>query len=134
MGYRITGSTQTVEVQGGTKLVTIKEYHVVSEPSETYFQFRRPKTVPQNTVKSVAKQLSDRIEAVIAKPVVTDVVYSQDTTQGGRLQDRMTTYYYDAASDISGDVESSLAEFGPTFTMAQINKELDAAKGYLGGD
>lgn len=132
MAYRILGSSQTSEVQGGTKIVRVKEYQVESLPSETYFQFRRPVTTDQATVRSVAKQLSDRIEAVHKLPTVTDIVYSQDTTQGGRLQDRMITYYATPDGAISGDVESSLAQFGPNFTKAQIDAEIAAGGDYLG--
>ena len=132
MPARITGSTQTVEVQGGNKLVTVKEYHVLSLPSETYFQFRRPKTTAAATIRSVANQFSGRIEAVLANALVTDVVYSQDTTQGGRLQDRMTTYYRSPDGAIEGDVEQPLAEFGPNVTIAEVVNELNAAGAFLG--
>lgn len=134
---RITGSTETVEVQG-SKVIKIREYHCVAVSDlgggvtvETYFQFRRPKTVAQSTVKSVAQQFANRIEAVLELPHVTDVVYSQDTSQGGRLQDRMTTFYTSSDGAIEGDVESDLAHFGPNYTGAQVNDELAVAGGYL---
>lgn len=136
-GFRITGSTETVQVQG-SKVVKVKEYHCLAESSlpdggvaETYFQFRRPKAIPQSTIRSVAQQFADRIEAVLNLPAVTDVVYSQDTSQGGRLQDRMTTYYATADGAIQGDVESDLAHFGPNYTGAQIADELAIAGGFL---
>lgn len=132
MAFRIIGSTMTEEVQGGTKLVKVKEYQVLALPSETYFQFRRPASVAAATIKSVAGQFADRIEAVLGNPLVTDVVYSQDTTQGGRLQDRMTTYYRTADGAIQGDVESSLAQFGPNFTGGQIAAEVAAGGDFLG--
>jgi hypothetical protein len=101
-------------------------------PSETYFQFRRKKGHwDLTTIKSVAKQLSDRVEAVLNLPFVTDVSYSQDTSDGGRLRDVMTTWYRQTTPDgmISGSVEGTLAEFGPNFTKAQILDEIA-----LGGD
>ena len=138
-GFRILGSTRTVEVQGGTKLVKVKEYHCTAvstlpdgSSDETYFQFRRPATVVQATVRSVAQQFADRIEGVLNLPNVSDVIYSQDTSQGGRLQDRMTTYYATADGAITGDVESSLANFGPGYTGAQIADEISAAAAFLG--
>jgi hypothetical protein len=134
---RITGNTETVEVQG-SKVVKVREYHcvaVVDVPggatSEVYFQFRRPKAIPASTVHSVAQQFADRIEGVLNLANVTDVVYSQDTSQGGRLQDRMTTYYASADGSIEGDVESDLAHFGPGYTGSQVAAELGVAGGYL---
>lgn len=136
-GFRIVGSTQTIEVQG-TKIVPIKEYHAYAvstlpdgQTEETYFQFRRPKSVSAGTVHSVAQQLADRIEAVLSSAHVTDVVYSQDTTRGGTLQDRMTTYYASSDGSIEGDVDSDLAHFGPNFTGQQIAAELGIAGGFL---
>ena len=125
MPFRIEGYTQTQEVRGGNKLVKVREYHVVSLPSETYFQFRRdqPRWATAN-IRSVADQLSDRIEAVLGLPNVVDVVYSQDTTAGGSLQDRMTTYYQTPDGAISGSVEQPLAEFGPNVTAALVNAEI----------
>jgi hypothetical protein len=136
-GFRITGSTETVQVQG-SKVVKVKEYHCVAVSTlpggavdETYFQFRRPKAIPQSTIRSVAQQFADRIEGVLNLPNVTDVVYSQDTSQGGRLQDRMTTFYSTADGSIQGDVESDLAHFGPNYTGGQVADELAVAGGFL---
>lgn len=136
-GVRITGSTETVQVSG-SKVQKVKEYHCVAvvglpdgASDEVYFQFRRPKAIPASTIQSVAQQFADRIEAVRNLANVTDVVYSQDTSQGGRLQDRMTTYYSSADGSIQGDVESDLAHFGPSYTGAQVADELAAAGGFL---
>lgn len=130
MAYQVQGHTDTVEVQGGTRVVKVREFHVVSLPSETYFQFRRAQGTPGFTNPGPsAKALSDRIEAVLALPEVTDVVYSQNVTPGGKLQDWMTTYYQAAAGAIQGSVESDLAHFGPNFTGAQVADEIAA-----GGD
>lgn len=124
------GYSQTQEVQGGNKLVKVREYRRFSLPSETYYQFRRPQGKwDKATIDSVSQQFADRIEGVIAISEVTDVVYSQDTTPGGRLKDMMTTYYQTADARIEGSVESSLAEFGPGFTGAQVAAEIAA-----GGD
>lgn len=133
MAFQIQGFTQTQEVKGGTKLVKVREYHVLSLPSETYFQFRRPqpKWAAAN-IKSIAKQLSDRIEAVLGLDDVVDVVYSQDTTAGGSLQDRMTTYYETPDGAISGSVDQPLASFGPGNTGALISAEIAAGGDSLG--
>lgn len=127
----IQGFTQTSEVRGGNKVVPVREYHVLSNPSETYFQFRRDKAHYQ-FAKDVAGQLSDRIEAVIKDPRVVDVVYSQNTTAGGKLVDWMTTYYSNADGTITGFVESDLAHFGPKFTLGQIADEIAAGGDQLG--
>jgi hypothetical protein len=132
MAYTIQGYTQTSEVQGGTKIVKIREYHVYSLPSNTYFQFRRPLTTTAANIKSVAQQLSDRIEAVLALPDVIDVAYSQDVTASGQLVDMMTTYYATPDGMISGSVQSDLAHFGPNYTGNQVQAEIAAGGDYLG--
>lgn len=132
MAAQIQGFTATTEVQGGTKLVKVHEYHVLSLPSETYFQFRRPATTAAATIKSVAKQLSDRIEAVLKLGDVTDVVYSQDVTPGGQLQDRMTTYYETPDGAISGSVEQKLADFGPNVTGGLVAAEIARGGDFVG--
>jgi hypothetical protein len=131
MGYRIEGYTSTTEVQGGTKLVKVRQWHVYALPSETYFQFRRPATTAKDVVHSVADQLATRIEAVLAIPAVTDVVYAQDVTPGGQLVDTMTTYYEAHGGNILGSVESNLAHFGPTFTGKQVAAEIAAGGDFL---
>lgn len=127
----IQGYTQTSEVRGGNKVVPVREYHVISNPSETYFQFRRDKA-HYSGAKSSAAQFSQRIEAVLADPRVTDVVYSQNTTPGGKLVDWMTTYYSTPDGEISGFVESDLAHFGPKTTLPQIAEEIAAGGDQLG--
>jgi hypothetical protein len=125
MGYRIDGWTQTEEVQGGNRIVPVREYHVYSLPSETYFQFRRGKKgAAWIDPKASAAQFSERIEKVLGIPTVTDVVYSQNISAGGRLLDWMTTYYATADGAVSGSVESDLAHFGPTFTGKQVAAEI----------
>ncbi len=132
MGFQITGHTETTEVQGGTKVVKVREYHVYATPSGTYFQFRRPATIGAATIKSVASQFADRIEGVLSHPDVTDVVYSQDVTPGGQLKDIMTTYYSADGGNVQGSVESDLAHFGPGFTGGQVDAEIAAGGDYLG--
>lgn len=130
MGYRVEGYDIVNEYKGGNRVEQVREFHVYALPSETYFQFRRGKRggkwIPPGPS---AKQLSDRIEAVLGLPDVVDVIYSQDVTPGGKLQDRMTTYYRTPDGLVSGDYESSLAEFGPNFTGGKIAAEIAA-----GGD
>lgn len=133
MAYKVLGYADTTEYQGGNRVVKVREWHVNSLPSETYFQFRRAIGTPgYKDPKPSAKALSDRIEAVHDLPDVTDILYSQDVTQAGRLQDRMTTFYRAADGAITGSVESSLAEFGPNFTGAQIAAEIAAGGDQLG--
>lgn len=129
--FQIQSFTNTSEVRGGNKVVPVREYHVLSLPSETYFQFRRDKAHYQYA-KTVAQQLADRIEAVLNNSLVTDVVYSQDTTAGGKLQDTMTTYYSNADGSITGSVEQDLAHFGPNVTIGLIKAEIAAGGDQLG--
>jgi hypothetical protein len=133
MGYRIEGFDGITEYRGGNRVEPVREYHVVSLPSETYFQFRRGKRGGSwIDPKATAKALSDRIEAVHGIATVADILYSQDVTAGGKLQDRMTTFYRTADGSISGSVESSLAEFGPGFTGNQIAAEIASGGDVIG--
>lgn len=133
MAFEIIGRTQGSEVQGGNKVVTVFTFEVISYPSGTYFQFRRPKAKasPANA-KNVAGQFSNRIEAVIAGANVADVQYFQDTTQGGLLQDMMRTYYSADDGTIQGSVEQKLADFGPGKTLALVNAEVASGGDFLG--
>ena len=132
MAFTIIGIVRTKEVRG-TKLVDVKEYQVMSLPSETYFEFRRDPSQPGfKDPKPAAQQLSDRIEAVLALPNVVDVVWSQNTTAAGALVDWMTTFYATADGAISGSVESALKFFGPNFTRNQVNAEIAAGGDNLG--
>lgn len=133
MPFQIIGRVQTQEVRGGNRLVKVREFQVVSLPSDTYFQFRRDATQPcYQAPRPCADQFSDRIEAVHADPRVTDVVYSQDTSSGGRLVDMMTTYYASSDGAISGSVEQRLADFGPGTTLALVAAEMAAGGDQLG--
>lgn len=125
MGYRVEGWDVVNEYQGGNRVVKVREFHVYSTPSETYFQFRRGKRGAAWIAPGPsAAQFSDRIEAVMDHPLVSDVQYSQDVTPAGKLIDWMTTFYRTEDGRISGSVESDLAHFGPTFTIGQINAEV----------
>jgi hypothetical protein len=131
--FQILGRVQTQEVRGGNKLVKVREFQVMSLPSETYFQFRRDATQPCYAApKPCAAQFADRIEAVMGDDRVTDVVYSQDTSAGGRLQDMMTTYYSTPDGAVSGSVEQRLANFGPSATLALVAQEIAAGGDQLG--
>jgi hypothetical protein len=131
--YEIVSRVQTREVRG-TKLVKVREFGVVSLPSETYFQFRRDASQPcYSSPGSCAQQFADRIEAVLADPRVTDVVYSQDTLPGGRLIDLMTTYFASPDGAVEGSVEQRLAEFGPNRTLALVAAELGEGSSQLAG-
>lgn len=133
MAFIITGRVQTQEVRGGNRLVKVREFQCVALPSETYFQFRRDATQPCYAApRPCAQQFSDRIEAVMALANVVDVVYSQDTTPGGRLVDIMTTYYASEDGAVQGSVEQTLAEFGPNTTGALVASEMAAGGDQLG--
>lgn len=132
MGFRIVGAVNTNEVRG-TKLVKVREFQVMSLPSETYFEFRRTPDQPGFAdPKPAAKQLSDRIEAVLGLDNVTDVVWSQEPRPGGALLDWMTTFYRTPDGTVSGSVESDLAHFGPSFTGKQVAAEIAAGGDLLG--
>lgn len=131
MAYQITGRVQTRDVRG-TKLMRVREFTVLSLPSETMFEFRRDASQPcYATPGPCAQQFSDRIEAVIDHPLVTDVVYSQDTTAGGRLIGIMTTYYATPDGRIEGSVEQRLENFGPGTTIPLVEAEVGEASGQV---
>lgn len=133
MAFEILGRVETREVKG-TKLLKVREFQVVSLPSETYFQFRRDATQPCYAAPGpCASQFSGRIEAVAGDPRVVDVVYSQDTTAGGRLVDMMTTYYRSENGAVEGSVEQRLANFGPTTTIGLVDAALGEGEAQLGG-
>jgi len=133
-GFQILGRVQTQEVRGGNKLVKVREFQVIALPSETYFQFRRDPSQPCYLApKPCAQQFADRIEAVMEDANVTDVVYSQDTTAGGRLVDTMTTFYETPDGAISGSIEpQTLAAFGPGTTLPLVAAEIAAGGDQLG--
>lgn len=132
MAGQIIGRTQTREVRG-TKLVRVREFQCISNPSETYFQFRRDQGQPcYGAPKPCADNISSRIEGVLANENVVDVVYSQDTTAGGRLIDVMTTYYETPDGAISGSVEQPLAEFSVNRTIPLVDAEIAAGGDQIG--
>lgn len=129
-GYKVLGWDVVDEYQGGNRVVKVREFRVLSLPSETFFQFRRGKSGANWIAPGAsAQQFADRIEAVLNLADVDDVQYSQRVTKAGKLQDWMTTFYSTPDDEISGSVESTLAQFGPNFTGAQIAAEISA-----GGD
>lgn len=133
MAYDLQRVVRTREMRGN-RLVRVNEFQVVALPSETYFEFRRAQGEPCfSNPASCAKNIADRIEAVLALPEVTDVTWSQDTAPGGRLLDIMTTYYVSEDGRAEGAVEQRLAHFGPNNTAAAIAAELGAAVQELAG-
>lgn len=138
MPYEIIGRMQTREVRG-TRLMKVREFTVLSLPSETMFEFRRDASQAcYASPGSCAAQFSARIEAVIAHPLITDVVYSQDTTAGGRLIGIMTTYYATPDGRVEGSVEQRLENFGPGTTIPLVEAEVgdassQVASGPVGG-
>lgn len=130
--YEIIGVTQTEEVKG-SKVMKVKEFHVVANPSETYFEFRRNISQPGYTnPKPAAQQFADRIEAVLGLANVVDVDYFQDTTAAGQLRDMMRTFYATPDGKIQGSVEQWLGDFGPGKTAALVNAEIAAGGDNLG--
>jgi hypothetical protein len=122
VGYM--GTVNTRELRG-SKMVRVREFQYLALPSETYFQFRRDQGQPCFTSpKPCAENISARIEAVLANPLVLDVVYSQDTTPGGRLLDIMTVYYQSFDGLIEGAVEIRLVHFNLANTLAAIEAEI----------
>ena len=127
MAFDIIGRVQTREVRG-TKLMKVREFTVLSLPSETMFEFRRDASQPcYANPAPCAAQFSERIESVIDDPLITDVVYSQDTTAGGKLIGIMTTYYATPDGRIEGSVEQRLENFGPGTTIPLVQAEVGGA-------
>lgn len=127
MGYRIEGYTTTTEVQGGTNIVKVREYHVYATPSETYFQFRDPVNITGIVVQERAAVIAAIIADLLAESEVTDVVYSQDVTPGGQLLDVMTTYWQTDGGAKSGFVETPYADFHPDTVNALIAADIASA-------
>ncbi len=133
MPFQKQGFTQTREVRGGNKLVKVREWRGLSLPSETYFQFRRDQTQPcYASPDPCFENIAFRIEGVLANALVSDVVYSQDTSAGGRLVDMMTTYWQSEDGAVEGSIEQPLKEFSISLTIPLVEAEASAASGLVG--
>ena len=89
----------------------VRQWQAYSEPSETYFEIRARQTTSQGQVQAIADDFSETIEALLAAPDYTDVVWSQDVTPGGQLVSIYTVYYYVPEANKSGFVEVPAGQF-----------------------
>lgn len=138
--YKILGSSNGTELQGGNTVVPVQDFAVQTKPSGIYFEFRRPVSQLQKLdaagraelINSVAEQLAARIEEVMAEPAVTFMTYSQPTNAAGNLLDVMTVYVQSDSGDSQGTVTIPLANIGPgDYTTSRVKAEvaaLDAAE------
>lgn len=129
---RIIGREQISELRGANKLVPVIQYTVETVPSAIQFQFRRPKGTALSTVSSVAEQLADRFEAVLAGQRVTDLDYFQDTTPGGQLRDMVRVFWRTLDGRAEGHFDEWMPELGPNHTFRRVDEEVAEADEELG--
>ena len=124
-GYTIQGFTETYQLVGGNKVIRVREFHVVTHPSDIYFQFRRPKAKwAAENIANVASQLAARIEAVYKSPNVVGLLYSQDIDAAGQLIDMFTVFWQSDDGSISGSLEQPMASLGPGNTPPLVAADL----------
>lgn len=133
--YTFAGSTLTTEQSPGGPTVQVQEFGYYTQPSNIYFQFRRPTSQLQklstadrkSLIASVADQLATRIEEVAALDNVETLAYSQPANAAGQLLDIMTVYVESDSGNSDGTVTIPLANIGPgSYTTSRINAEVDA--------
>ena len=133
--YTFAGSTLTTEQAPGGPTVPVQEFGYYSQPSNIYFQFRRPTSQLQALsqsdrtalIASVADQLATRIEDVAALPQVETLAYSQPANAAGQLLDIFTVYVSSSSGLSDGQVTIPLANIGPgDYTTSRINAEVSA--------
>lgn len=111
MAARLEGYTATTAVLGGNRTQKVHEWHVFSEPSETYFEFRARTNVTAAQAQAIADGVSAEIEDTLNLPGITDIAWSQDVTASGQLRGVFTVYWADPDTHTSGWVEIPYSEF-----------------------
>lgn len=128
---RIIAREQLSELQGANRLVPVIQYTVETLPSHIQFQFRRPKTTDKATVASVAEQLADRFEAVLAGQRVIDLDYFQDTTASGQLRDMVRVFWETLDGRAEGHFDEWMPNLGPAHTFKRVDEEVAEADAEL---
>lgn len=113
------GFTDTTAVLSNTKVQKVRVWSFTSQPSDVYFEVRARVTTAKSAVQSIANGISDTIEALMAAPDYTDVVWAQDVTPGGQLKSIFTVYYTIPELEASGFVEVPIGQFNVD-TIAQL--------------
>jgi hypothetical protein len=133
--FRIQGSSNTTEQEGGGVVIPVQEFAVLTIPSNIYFQFRRPISQLQklnaadrlDLIDSVASQLAGRIEDVADEDNVLTLSYSQPANAAGQLLDVMTIYVASDSGNSQGTVQVPLANIGPgDYTTSRVHAEVTA--------
>lgn len=133
--FKIQGSSNTTEQEGGGIVVPVQEFAVLTIPNNIYFQFRRPLSQLQklsaadrlDLIDSVASQLAGRIEDVAVEDNVLTLSYSQPANAAGQLLDMMTIYVSSDSGNSQGTVQVPLANIGPgDYTNSRVHAEVAA--------
>lgn len=133
--FKIQGSSNTTEQEGGGIVVPVQEFAVLTIPNNIYFQFRRPLSQLQklsaadrlDLIDSVASQLAGRIEDVAVEDNVLTLSYSQPANAAGQLLDMMTIYVSSDSGNSQGTVQVPLANIGPgDYTSSRVHAEVAA--------
>lgn len=120
MSARLEGFATTTAVLGGNKIMKVRDWSCYSDPSNTYFQVRARIETTRPEVQVIADGFSGTIEALLAAPDYTDVVWSQDVTPGGQLVAIYTVYWYIPEKDESGFVEIPASKFDVNYVAEQV--------------
>ena len=124
MAATIEGFATVSEVQGGTKVVKVREWHAHSNPSNVYFQFREGMNITKADAQYTADAYSDVIEAILGNGAVTDMAYSQDVTPSGQLQDVFTTYWTSPDGSETGWVTTPYSRFSEGVVLGQVTNDM----------
>ena len=114
----------TTAVQGGNKVVKIRVYSWLSQPSGTYFETRARYNTNRADAKVQADVFSETIEAILAAPDYTAVSYAQDVDPAGNLLPVYTVYYYIPEQQASGFVEVKSSDFNVNYVAEAVLEDL----------
>ena len=124
-GFRTIGSAQVDELRGGTTITKVTEYHCLSSPSGTYFQFRGPANAPIPVF--FGDELATVIEDALADPNIQAVLYSQDIDVKGQLVDTYTIYWSDPNGLVTGFFTVPSSKFTVANVTGTANTQTSAA-------
>jgi hypothetical protein len=130
-GFRTIGSAQVDELEGGTTIRKVTEYHCLSSPSGTYFQFRGPANAPIPVF--LGDELATVIEESLADPNIQGILYSQDIAANGQLVDTYTIYWGDPAGQVTGFFSLPAGKFTVANVTGMANADTSAALGQITG-
>jgi hypothetical protein len=131
--YENLGVEVVTEVVGAAKTRRVREYSFIAVPSETFYMYRDPPPYDVAArVDAIATDLSNRIAAVLANPIVTGAAYSQDVSASGQLEDIWTVWFATTDGLITSWVEVPQSQFTPDKVKAAIGFEIAQLEGLVG--